>query len=122
MSTPTEHNASPKCSNGLACDEVTARYLAAARAHRDGVHEVAEQLAGTGDRFAEIHGLCGQLEQDVARSAALSRQKTPQPIPMRSQQPCLTNYTQYRNPTQSTRSTSTRSACSPPASAPSSRY
>jgi hypothetical protein len=55
-----------RCVDGVACAEVVDRYLASARAHQAGVHEVAETLAAAGDRFAEIHELWPQLEQDVA--------------------------------------------------------
>jgi hypothetical protein len=54
-----------RCRDGAACEEVTARYVAAAKARQAGVPDVAAQLAATGDLFAELHGLWGQLDDEV---------------------------------------------------------
>jgi hypothetical protein len=55
-----------RCADAVACPEVTARYVAAAQAHQDGAHDIAEMLNAAGDRHAQVHGLWDQLEQDVA--------------------------------------------------------
>jgi hypothetical protein len=66
VSRPDEPPIERRCANDVACAEVVDRYRAAARAHRAGVHDVAKTLEATGDRFAAIHGLWDQLEQDAA--------------------------------------------------------
>ena len=54
-----------RCDQGAACVEVVTRYLAATEAHGIGLHQLAEEIAATADRFAEIHGLWEQLENEV---------------------------------------------------------